>query len=131
LPKTEPMKTRILLYSILISGIIGISGCGSKDKELRKDAKDIADIMCKSIESMKNLRTADPADSVTVQKLQMEYKKVETEMSLLYQEFKTKYGNKVESREFNEKFRKYLNESMLGCKSLSKEDREAFEKGMK
>ena len=87
--------------------------------------------MCKSLEAMENLKMADPADSLQVLKLQADYKKVETEMTILYQEFRTKYGEKVKSKEFNEEFRKYLNESMLDCKSLSKEDRAAFEKGMK
>jgi hypothetical protein len=125
------MKIRVILYSVLIAGIIGISGCGNENKELKKDAKNIADIMCKSMEAMKNLRTADPADSMLVQKLQVEYKNVETEMTILYQEFRTKYGKKTTSKEFNENFRKYLSEAMLNCKSLSEEDREAFKKGMK
>ena len=125
------MKIRIILFSILILGLCGISGCKNEDKELRKDAKNIADVMCKSVEVMKNMKTADPADSVLMQKLRLEYNNVETEMTVLYQEFKTKYRDKVSSREFNEEFRKYLNESMLDCKSLSKEDRETFEKGIK
>ena len=125
------MKIRIILFSIFILGFFGISGCKSEYKELKKDTKDIADVMCKSLEAMKNLKMADPTDSLKVKKLQMDYQNIQTEMMILYQKFRTKYGNKTKSKEFNEVFRKYLNESMLDCKSLSKEDREAFEKGMK
>jgi hypothetical protein len=125
------MKIRVILYALLVAGILGISGCGGENKELKNEAKKIAGVMCKSLEAMKSLKSADPSDSVLVQKLQLEYKNVEAEMTVLYQEFKTKYGEKVNVKEFNEEFRKYLNESMLDCKSLSKEDRENFEKGAK
>lgn len=124
------MKSRAIFYTILIAGILGIAGCKSEDKELKKDAKNIADVMCKSLEAMKSLKTVDPADSVLVNKLQAEYQNIQSEMTILYQEFKTKYGKKATTKEFNKEFRKYLNESMLDCKSLSKEDRENFEKGM-
>jgi hypothetical protein len=125
------MKIRIILYSFFLAGIILISGCGNENKELKKEAKEIADVMCKSMVAMKNLRSADPADSTLVEKLQVEYQIVESEMSKLYQDFRTKYGEKTASKEFSEQFRKYLNEAMLDCQSLSKEDREAFEKGAK
>jgi len=125
------MKISHILTLVLIAGIIGISGCSSEDKELKKDAKEIADVMCKSMEAMKNLRLADPADSVLVYKLQEEYQLIQSDMSALYQQFRTKYGEKTSSKEFSDQFRRYLNEAMLDCKSLSKEDREAFEKGMR
>jgi hypothetical protein len=51
-------------------------------------------------------------------------------MTLLNEKFRTKYSEKVNTDEFKRDFRKLLSESMLDCKSLSKEDREAFEKGM-
>jgi hypothetical protein len=125
------MKIRIILFPLLIAGIFGISGCRSENKELKKDTKDIANVMCKSVEAMKNLKMADPDDSVQVEKLQLEYKKIQDEMTVLYRQFNTKYGEKVTTKEFSSEFRKYLNEAMLECKSLSKEDREAFEKGIK
>jgi hypothetical protein len=46
----------------------------------------------------------------------------------LYSQFRTKHGDKPASEAFNVEFRKYLNESMLECKNLSKEERETFEK---
>lgn len=125
------MKISDIIYSLLIAGILGISSCTSENRELKKDAKNIADAMCKSLEAMKNLKIADPADSALVQKLQMEYKNVEDEMTILYQEFRTKYNKKITTKEFSNEFRKYLSESMLLCKSLSKEDLESFEKGLK
>lgn len=125
------MKTGRILYLILIAAILGFSGCSSENQELKNDAKNIADAMCKSIEAMKNLQTADPADSVQIQRLQADYKKIEAEMTALNDEFRKKYVGNVNSKEFTDQFRKYLNEAMLDCKSLSKEDREAFEKGAK
>ena len=125
------MKISVILYSMLIAGVFGLSGCKSENKELKKDSKNIADVMCKSMEAMKNLKMADPADSLQVKKLQGEYKNIQTEMTVVYQDFRAKYGDKAKTKEFNEEFRKYLSESMLDCKSLSKEDREAFEKGTK
>ena len=124
------MKIRISLAFILVAGILNLTGCGNENKELKKDAQEIAGVMCRSMEAMKNLRSADPADSIKVHQLQEEYNKVEMEMTSLYDDFKTKYGESTTSKEFAEQFRKYLNEAMLDCKSLSKEDREAFEKGM-
>lgn len=125
------MKTRVIVILFLFSGIIGISGCGGENRELKKDAKKIAEAMCKNIDAMKNLQSVNPEDSNMVQKLQLEYKKVEAEITSLNEKFKTKYGDRTTSAEFKENFRKYLSEAMLDCKSLSKEDRESFEKGMK
>jgi hypothetical protein len=125
------MKISVILSFILIAGIIVISGCRTEDRELKKDAKHIAEAMCKNIEAMKNLRTADPADSMSIQKLQLEYEQVEEEMTKLNEAFRKKWEEKAAAEQFKEDFRKYLSEAMLECKSLSKEDRESFEKGMK
>jgi hypothetical protein len=123
------MKIKILLCSFFLLGMFGISACKSENKELKKDAKEIADVMCKTMEAMKNLKSVNAGDSIQVEKLQLDYSKVQEEMAVLYQKFNAKYGEKTGTREFKEDFRKYLNESMLECKSLSKEDRAAFEKG--
>lgn len=125
------MKPRVILSFILVAGIIIISGCGGENRELKKDAKHIAGAMCKNIEAMKNLRLADPADSMLIQKLQMEYEHVETEMTTLNEAFRKKWEKKAATEQFKNDFRKYLSEAMLDCKSLSKEDRESFEKGLK
>jgi hypothetical protein len=125
------MRFRIIFYLIVIAGIVENSGCVHENKELKKDAVAIAAVMCKNMEAMKKLRTADPADSMLVKKLQSDYQDVASEMAGLYEVFRKKYGDKTTTREFGQEFRKYLNEAMLDCKSLSKEDREAFEKGLK
>lgn len=125
------MKINVTLCLILIAGLIGISGCVSKDKELKKDAKEIAEVMCKTIEAMKKLKMVEPSDSQAVNKLQLEYENIQAEMATVYKAFNIKYGDKTRSDEFNEKFRKYLDKSMLDCKNLSKEDRKVFEKSTK
>jgi hypothetical protein len=125
------MKTSVILISFLIAGILGISGCKSENTALKNDASNIASVMCKSIEAMKTLREADPSDSLLVKKLQSDYEAIEAEMTLLNENFRKKYSDRVNEDEFKSEFRKLLSESMLECKSLSKEDRAAFEKGMK
>ena len=122
---------QVLSILILSAVVMAFSSCNRENKELQKDAKNIAVAMCRNIETMQNLKTANPADSVKISQLRAKEKDAEVEMTILYQEFKTKYGDKVKTKEFSEEFRKYLSESMLDCKSLSKEDRDAFEKGMK
>jgi len=123
------MKIRNTFFFLIIPGIIFLSGCGNK--ELKKDAKDIADVMCKNIEVMNKLRGADPSDTVQVGKLQKEAKQVQIEMTIVYQEFKAKYKNKLQDDKFNKDFAKELKKSMLDCPHLSAKDREAFEKELK
>jgi len=125
------MKNRVIFYPVLIGAILWFSGCAGDDTELRTDTRAIADIMCRSLEAMKNLKTVDPADSVKVKSLQLDYNNIQGEMTIIYKDFRTKYGEKTNSTKFNKVFRKYLNESMLDCKSLSKEDRENFEREIK
>ncbi|MCK9204355.1 MAG: hypothetical protein M0P58_07990 [Bacteroidales bacterium] len=117
------------VYSILTLFILlFLSACGGDNKELKKDAKNIADAMCKSIETMNSLRAANPGDSILVGKLQKDVHNNQIEMTILYDEFKKKYGEKAKTEKFNKEFARYLRESMLDCKALSKEDRKAFEK---
>ena len=125
------MKMKTALYCVMIALVMGVTGCGGGNKELKKDAKDFADAMCKSIETTQKLRAANPADSVLLKKLQMEQHNIGVEMTILYQEFKKKYGDKAKTPEFNKEYRKYLSESMLDCECLSKEDRENFAKEVK
>jgi len=116
-----------LLITASVFTLVGCSG----NKELKKDAKGIADIMCKNIDVMNKLRAADPADSVQLMKLQQDAKQVQIEMTIVYQEFKEKNKNKLEDEKFNKNFARELRKSMLECPHLSAKDREAFEKELK
>lgn len=122
------MKIKSILSVLVITGMFIVSGCGSGNKELKQDAANIADAMCKSIETMNKLKAADPGDSILIQKLQNEIHKVQVEMTILYDEFKKKYKEQAKTEKFNKEFARALRESMLNCKALSKEDRANFEK---
>jgi len=113
---------------IFISAAIILSSCHGSNPELKKDAKNIAVAMCRNIETMKNLKTADPADSVKMNELRAKEKEAEVEMTILYQEFKAKYKEKISDKKFSEEFAKELRKAMLDCPYLSKEDRANFEK---
>jgi len=112
---------------ILLGAVIMFSSCGG-NKELKKDAKNIAVAMCRNIETMNNLKSADPADSVNMVKLRAKEKEAEVEMTISYQEFKAKYKEKVSDPKFSKEFAKELRKAMLDCPYLSKEDRAGFEK---
>jgi len=122
------MKIKIILYTVMIALVIGVSGCGGSSKEVKKDARAFADAMCRSIENMRKLRAANPADTTVIKNLQKDQHGIEAEMMTLHQEFKKKYGDEAKTPEFNKQYRKFLSEAMLECKSLSKEDRALFEK---
>lgn len=84
--------------------------------------------MCKSIEAMSKLKAANPDDSAEVSKLQAKQKQAEIEMQVLYQDFRTKYKDKITDEKFSKEFALELRKSMLDCQYLSKEDRANFEK---
>ncbi|MEI6455217.1 MAG: hypothetical protein WCO93_02920 [bacterium] len=116
---------------ILMTAVIFIfAGCGGVNKEIKQDARNIADAMCKNIEAMNKLKVANPADSVLVDELQMKAKQVQIEMTILYQEFKAKYKEQAKEEKFNKEFAKELRKAMLDCKALSEKEREQFEKEM-
>lgn len=124
------MKMTRILYSLMIIMVFVLASCGG-NKELKKDAKDIADVMCKNIDVMNKVRAANPADTAQVAKLQQEAKQVQIEMTIVYQEFKAKNKNKLADDKFNKEFNQELRKAMLECPHLSKEDREVFEKELK
>jgi spermidine/putrescine-binding protein len=125
------MKIRMILYCFLIVLVTGISGCGGGNRELKKDATVFADAMCRNMEAMQKLRATAPADTANIRKFQAERNRIDAEMTALYEAFRKKYGAKVEVPEFTKEYRKYLNEAMLECKFLSKEDRVIFERQVK
>ena len=124
------MKINNCLYGVLIALILGFSGCGGGNGELKNDARRYSDAMCRNIETMQKLKAAKPGDSVLVKKLQLERQLIDAEMAKFNLDLKKKYGEKTNTPEFWKEYRKYLNESMLDCKYLSKEDRSNFEREM-
>jgi hypothetical protein len=116
-----------LLKLSLIFAVIILVSC-SGNKELKKDAKNIAIAMCRNIETMNNLKAADPADSAKMIQLRAKEKEAEVEMTVLYQEFKAKYKEKVSDPKFSKEFATELRKAMLDCPYLSREDRASFEK---
>jgi len=116
-----------LFSSILIIALIVLGSCGG-NTELKKDAKNIAASMCKSIEAMNLLKAANPSDSAKIRELQAKGKQAEAEMSVLYKDFRAKYKEKINDEKFSKEFANELRKAMLDCKYLSKEDRANFEK---
>jgi outer membrane murein-binding lipoprotein Lpp len=122
------MSVQRNLFAVIITGIFFLSGCTN---ELKKDTDQIGDAMCRNIEVMTKLRAVNPNDTATINKLQADVKNIQAEMTRLYQDFKKKYGDKVQDKEFNKTFSRELRQTMLdNCKSLSKEDREQFQKDL-
>jgi hypothetical protein len=119
------MKIKSIL-SILFIALI-LSGC-SKNKELKEDASNIADAMCKSIEVMNRLKAIDPQDTVKINDLQLNYQSLQSEMEILYAEFRKKYENRLKDLQFNKDFANELRKAILNCRYLSKEDRMKYEK---
>ena len=122
---------QVLSVLILAAVVMAFSSCKRANKELQKDAKNIAVAMCRNIETMQNLKTAKPADSAKILSLRSKEKEAEVEMTILYQEFKAKYKDKMTDKKFSDEFAMELRKAMLDCPYLSKEDRASFEKGMK
>jgi hypothetical protein len=112
----------------ILAALFLLAACKSENAELKADAAMIASVMCRNIEAMNHLKSANPADSMQVDSLQQVYEKIESEMQQAYADFHKKYGDKVNTKEFGDEFRRYLNQAMLECKCLSPEDRANFER---
>jgi multisubunit Na+/H+ antiporter MnhC subunit len=123
--KRAKMKNLIALNLIMTGILLFIAGCGDQ-YNLKEDAKKIGDAMCRSIEVMNQLKSADPTDTLLVSKLSTDVINIQTEMATMYEAFNTKWGDKTKDKEFTANFRKELRKAMLDCKSLSEEDREVF-----
>jgi hypothetical protein len=124
----DQMRVQRNILAVIVTGIILLSGCSN---ELKNDTDKIGDAMCRNIEIMGKLRTVNLNDTANISKLQEEEAKVQEEMKVLYQDFNKKYGDKIHDKEFSKKFYKELRRTMLdNCKSLSKEDRDLFEKDL-
>lgn len=124
------MKATSLLLTVLIVCLVALSGCGKK-YDLKEDAAKIGDAMCRSIDVMNQLKAANPEDTGLVMKLRNDESKIQSEMSVLYEDFNKKWGDKTKKEDFTKEFGRELRKAMLDCKSLSKEDRESFMKEIK
>ena len=122
------MKHSKLFLVLMVSFIVVLAGCGNR--EMKKDAEKIGDAMCRNIEVMNKMKSANPADSVTMKKLREQAHLLQIEMTIVYKEFGDKYGEKTKDPKFNKKFNIELRKAMLNCPSLSKQDREMFEKDL-
>lgn len=123
------MRVQRILLPVIITGIFFFSGC--KNNDLKKDTDKIGDAMCRNIEVLSKLKVANPNDTSAINKLQAEMKKIQDEMTVLYKVFKKKYGDKYNDKEFYKIYSRELRRSMLdNCQSLSKQDRDQFEKDL-
>ena len=123
------MNFKNLFSPVFISVALFFSGCGNR--ELKEDAAKVGDAMCRNIEIMNKMKAANPADSVTMQKLRSQAHQLQIEMTIVYKEFGDKYGDKTKDPKFNKKFNRELRKAMIDCPSLSKKDRELFEQELK
>lgn len=116
----------LIAFNLMISVIfLFILGCGSQDN-LKEDAKKIGDAMCRSLDVMNRLRSADPTDTALISKLSTELTNIQTEMATMYEAFNAKWGEKAKEEGFIKSFKKELHKTMVECKSLSEEDRATF-----
>ena len=122
------MEKKSIFVFLIISGSLIFAGC--KGDGLKKDAQIYGDAMCRNIEISGKLRIANPNDTAAISKLQMEAKKIQTEMTILFSEFRQKWGEKAKDKEFAKKYSYELRKAMLNCPYLSKEDREQFQKDL-
>lgn len=119
-----------VLTSAGIIAVLLLAGCGS-NKELQESVQPIADAMCKFIDLQNQLQVAvEAGDSVHIDSLNAIRHQVQIEMTVLNEEFNTKFGDRKNDEKFLKEYKKMMNEALLECPHLSKEDREMMEKGM-
>jgi hypothetical protein len=123
------MNFKNLFLLAFIGVVLLFSGCGNRG--LKEDAAKVGDAMCRNIEIMNKIKAANPADSVTMQKLRLQAHQLQIEMTIVYKEFSDKYGDKTKDPKFNKKFNRELRKAMIDCPSLSKKDRDLFEQELK
>lgn len=117
------MKIRTALVALSVTAIIALAGCSNNT--LKKDVEPLADAMCRFIELENKLKAVqDTADSVTLAGLMDARKQLTIEMTVLNKEFQDKYGDKIKDADFGKKFGKIMNDQLLECPHLSKEDRD-------
>jgi hypothetical protein len=120
------MQKRDVFLSLLIPGVLLFASCKS-GPDLKKDAAVISEVMCRGLEIQNKMRMAPPNDTAAINKLQHASQDLQNEMTSLYQEFKKKWSEKLNDKEFNKQFSEELRKAILDCPHLSKEDREQFQ----
>jgi hypothetical protein len=123
------MNFKNIFLPAIISMVILLSACGNR--ELKKDAARIGDVMCRNLEVMNKMKAANASDSVTLKLLRSQVFALQNEMTVVYKEFNDKYGEKTKDPKFTKEFNRELRKAMLACSSLSKNDRELFEQELK
>jgi hypothetical protein len=123
------MNFKNLFLLAFIGVVLLFSGCGNRG--LKEDAAKVGDAMCRNIEIMNKIKAANPADSVTMQKLRLQAHQLQIEMTIVYKEFGDKYGDKTKDPKFNKKFNRELRKAMIDCPALSQKDRDLFEQELK
>ena len=108
-----------------------ITGCSNSDTEFKKDVAALADVYCRILEVSNNLLLAETnqqTDNKTIEFLMEKKKQLEAEQARLNSEFRKKYEKSFKDPQFMKKVSNGINESMLICKFLSKEDKEQYKK---
>lgn len=124
------MQIRLQVILLLSFLLVGFFGC--KNRELANDITPIAESMCRFIEVQNSLKIAMEAnDSVAIHNFVTERNKIQVEMTILNQEFKDKYGEKVSDPEFGKKFKREMNKALLECPHISDIDREKMKTEIK
>lgn len=126
------MKIISLLSTILLAlSLSFITSCSNSDAEFKKDVDSLADVYCRILEVSNNLllaQTKQQTDNKTIETLMEKKKQLEEEQAKLNAEFRNKYEKRFKDPQFMKKVSNGINESMLNCKFLSKEDKEQYQK---
>jgi hypothetical protein len=126
----QKMILKKALYTAGLIAVVLLSGCGG-NKELKEKVQPIADAMCKFIDIQNQLKTAVEAnDSVHIDSLTNIRHQIQIEMTVLNEEFNTTFKDKTNDEKFLGEYKKLMNDALLECPHLTKEDREMMEKGM-
>ena len=120
------MKKRLAGLGLII--LVFMTGCGN-NKELKDKVEPIADAMCRYIEVENQRQAAMTAgDAFRIDSLETVRDQLQMEMTVLNEEFQEKFGDRNDDEKFLRKYKKLMNEALLACPHLSKQDRERLQK---
>jgi hypothetical protein len=105
--------------------ILMLLGTSCSQNTLKEDVVPLADAMCEFIRIQNDLQKAiSEQDSAKIEMFSEQRRQINIEMTVLNEEFKEKYGEKVNDQEFGKKFRMEMNKAMIGCPHLNDADRD-------